>query len=48
MIYVFGVLLEPEIYSDGGEVALLEGVICESSEEGGFAYGAIPDDDNFE
>lgn len=41
-------ILKPEVDPDGGEVALLEGVICEPAEEGRLADGAVADDDNFE
>lgn len=41
-------ILEAEVHSDGGEVALLELVIREPSEERALADRAVTDDDDFE
>lgn len=40
-------LLEFEVDSDCGEVALLEGVICKSTQEGGLSDRAIADQHDF-
>ena len=40
-------VLEPEINTDGGEITLLEGVICKSPEERGLADRAVSNQDYF-
>ena len=41
-------ILEPEVHSDGGEVALLKRVVCEPTEQGGLADRTVAHDDYFE
>ena len=46
-LYVFGIYgggFEAEVDADGGEVVLLELVLCESDEYGGLAHSRIADD----
>jgi hypothetical protein len=41
-------ILKPKIDADSGEIALLEGVVCEPSKERRLADRAVTNDDNFE
>jgi len=41
-------VLESEVDADGGKVALLELIVCESTEEGTFTDWAVTHDNYFE